>query len=260
MSAFAACLVLAAIAFVLIVWLLWRARTTKAPAAASKPAANAGKWRWINLRDRLRRAYQSVDRALRYVAARKDWRYRSTWLLLMGFPGDGKSSLAASVPVDLRRLPRQGDRSHEDFLRAAVSHSDWLFLEKGMLVDPVGVFGEPDQKKNGQPGDLLWRDMLADFDSLRPDRALDGVVWVVSAARLLRADQAERAALGRYAFARINDLQAAFGFALPVYVVISQCDAVQGFTAFWSAQQDALRTQMAGWSSPTIDDNGLPSE
>lgn len=260
MSVFAACLVLAAIAFVLIVWLLWRARTTKTPAAVAKAAANARTWRWISVRDRLRRIVQSIDRAMRYVVARKDWRYSSSWLLLMGFPGDGKSSIAASVPFDLRRLPRQGDRSHEDFLRKAVPHSDWLFLEKGMLIDPVGVLGEPSPKKKDQPDDSLWRDMLADFDSLRPDRALDGVVWVISAARLLRADQAERAALGRYAFARINDLQAAFGFALPVYVVVSQCDAVQGFTAFWSAQKDELRTQMAGWSSPTIDDNGLPSE
>ncbi|RDS79921.1 hypothetical protein DWU98_15900 [Dyella monticola] len=260
MSAFVACLLLAAVAFVLIVWLLWRARTSKVAAAPAKAATTARAWRWIDVRDRLRRAYQSIDRAVRYVAARKDWRYRSSWLLLMGFQGDGKSSIAASVPADLRRLSRQGDRSHEDFLRKAVPHSDWLFLEKGMLIDPVGVLGDPASKTNGQANDSLWRDMLANFDSLRPDRALDGVVWVISASRLLGADAAGRAALGRYAFARINDLQAAFGFALPVYVVISQCDTVQGFTAFWSAQKSALRSQVAGWSSPTIDDNGLPSE
>jgi len=256
---FAASLIFAAIAFVLVAWLLWRARSTKA-AQGPKPAvvtAPDKPSRWVNLRNALRRSYQLIDRAVRYVLARRDWRYRNSWLLLMGFPSDGKSSIAASIPQDLMRSLQRRDAKNEAYLRASVPNSQWYFLEKGILIDPSCTIGTPTATQNT---DTRWPDMLADIDSLRPDRALDGIVWVISAARLLASSDAECAALGRYAFERINEMQDAFAFALPVYVVVSQCDAVQGFSAFWTVQDKTLRGEIAGWSSPSIDDNGLPSE
>lgn len=255
--AFAILLVLALIVFALLVWLLWRARHPKAASAktASAAGAPAARWRWVDIREAVRRAYQTLDRGVRYILARNDWRYRSSWLLLMGFPGDGKSSIAASIPEELMRMLQRRDAKQEAYLRAAGSDADWFFLEKGILIDPKASIGEPMGKV-----DPRWPALLGDIDSLRPDRALDGIVWVVSAARLLAANDAELAALGRHAFTRLHELQDAFAFALPVYVVISQCDAVQGFNAFWNAQDQGLCTQLAGWSSPSIDDNGLPAE
>ncbi|MDE2154555.1 MAG: hypothetical protein KGJ32_01475 [Xanthomonadaceae bacterium] len=257
-SAFAASLILAAIVFVSIVWLLWRARSIRGASAAMQAgAARIRRWRWVDLRNRLRRGYQAIDRAVRYVMARRDWRYCSSWVLLTGFPGDGKSSIAASVPERLQRASQRRDAKHEAYLRNAARDAQWHFLEKGILLDPACTIGEPSSTGGS---DARWPAMLADIDSLRPDRALDGIVWVISAARLLEAGEAQCAELGRHAFARINELQETFAFALPVYVVVSQCDAVQGFSAFWMAQDPDLRGEMAGWSSPSIDDNGLPSE
>ena len=246
---------LAAVAFALIAWLMWRARSK---AIAVRPAANReGQGRWVRFRDALRRRYAVIERALRYLWARRDWRYKSSWLLLMGFPGDGKSSLAASVPDSLQRASRLREAKQEAYLSAAVPNSQWHFLEKGILIDPDGVLGEPSAT---DATDSRWSEMLADIDSLRPDRALDGIVWVVSAERLCAASADQRAALGRYAYARIHELQDAFAYALPVYVVFSHCDTIPGFDSFWKAQDTRLRSQIVGWSSPTLDDNGLPAE
>jgi type VI secretion system protein ImpL len=252
---FLALALLAAVAFVLIAWLMWRARSK---AVAARPPRNReGQGRWVRFRDALRRRYAVVERALRYLWARRDWRYKSSWLLLMGFPGDGKSSLAASVPESLQRMSRMRETSQEAYLNAAVPHSQWHFLEKGILIDPDGVVGEPGA---ADATGARWREMLADIDSLRPDRALDGILWVVSAERLCAATPEQRAALGRYAYARIHELQEAFAYALPVYVVFSHCDTIPGFDSFWEAQDPRLRSQIVGWSSPTIDDNGLPAD
>ena len=44
--------------------------------------------------------------------------------------------------------------------------------------------------------------------------------------------------------------QDAFGFSLPVYVIITQSDAVPGFAAFADALPDGLQQNMIGWSNP----------
>jgi type VI secretion system protein ImpL len=248
------------IAFVLIVWLLWRARSTAVaapPKAAASGATAKRRWRWIDFRRAVVGFYQTLERAIRYVLARRDWRYRSSWLLLLGFPGDGKSSLAASISESLLRAPQRRDVKQEAFLVAAAPETQWHFLEKGILLDPSQVLGEPSA---GAAVGQRWLSLLSNIDSLRPDRALDGVVWVISAARLLQANDAERVAMARYAYARVGDIQDAYAFALPIYVVVSQCDFVQGFSAFWKAQDPKLLHEMVGWSSPSIDDNGTPSE
>ena len=254
MTVFIASLVLAAVALVLIVRLMWRARRA-APAAA--PKSSPGRGRWVRLRDDLRRRYAVLERAVRYVLARRDWRYRSSWLLLIGLPGDGKSSLAASIPENLLRGARRKDARHEAYLSGAVAHTQWHFLEQGVLIDPDHTLFDA----VGEAGaDARWRTMLSDIESLRPDRAVDGLLWTVSAARLLATDEAGLHAMARQILQRINDVQEQFAYALPVYVVVTKCDAVQGFKPFWAAQDGSLRREMVGWSSPTIDDNGLPGE
>jgi type VI secretion system protein ImpL len=252
---FIALIVFAAIVFVLLAWLMWRARSK--PAAVRPPANSPGQSLWVRFRDRVRRCYAVVERAVRYLVARRDWRYNSSWLLLMGFPGDGKSSIVASLPETMQRASQRRDASQEAYLNSAAPNTHWKFLEKGILIDPDGVLGEP---ATGSTPGARWSELLADIDSLRPDRALDGVVWVISAERLKNASETERQALGRYAYARVHELQDAFAFAVPVYVVVSHCDTLQGFDAFWKAQPKGLQTQIVGWSSPTIEDNGLPSE
>lgn len=247
---FLASLLLGAVALLLIVLLMWRARRAARSAGASKAPPRR---HWVDLRDDLRRRYAVVERGLRYLLARRDWRYRSSWILLLGLPGAGKSSLAASVPEGLLRRPQRRDLRHEAYLRGATTHARWQFLEQGVLIDPDGGSDEPVTARR-------WRDLLRDLDSLRPDRAVDGLLWTVSAARLLAADAAELQAMAHGVLARINDAQEQFAYALPVYVVITQTDAVPGFDAFWQAQDAQLRAEMAGWSSPTIDDNGLPAE
>ncbi|WP_346950068.1 type VI secretion system protein [Dyella sp.] len=256
--------VLAALAFLLIAWLMWRARSKT---IATRPAQNRdGQSGWVRFRDGARRRYAVIERALRYLWARRDWRYKSSWVLLMGFPGDGKSSLAASLPKDMQRATHQREAKQEAYLSQAVPNSQWLFLERGILIDPDSVLGEPLKPAAGIGGSATdtpgarWSEMLADIDSLRPDRALDGIVWVISAERLCQATAEQRAAMGRYAYARIHELQDAFAYALPVYVVFSHCDSIPGFDGFWRTQDARLQRQIVGWSSPTLDDNGLPAD
>ncbi len=253
--AFVVCLVLALVALLLIVVLLWRARRAPAaPAVRGVPRKVAGHGRWVTLRDAARRRYAVVERAVRYLLARRDWRYRSNWLLLLGMAGDGKSSLAASVPDDLLRRPSGADLRNEAWLRASVPRAQWRFLDSGVLLDPDATTAPE------VAGQAHWHDLLGDIESLRPDRAVDGLVWALSADRLLSSDDAALDALAQAMFTRVYSVQERYAYALPVYLVLTRMDAVPGFDAFWAAQDPALRREIVGWSSPTLDDNGTPAE
>lgn len=255
--AFVTCLVLALVALLLIVLLMWRGRRSVAvPAAAASVGTRKPRkpLRWVTLRDAVRRRYAVIERAVRYLLARRDWRYRSNWLLLLGMSGDGKSSLAASVPDDLLRRPGGSDLKNEAWLRAAVPHTQWRFLDRGALIDPDGATSP------GQGDEVRWHGILDDIESLRPDRAVDGLVWALSASRLLAADPAALDAMARTMFSRVYSVQEQYAYALPVYLVVTHVDQVPGFEAFWSAQDPALRRQIVGWSSATLDDDGTPAE
>jgi type VI secretion system protein ImpL len=55
-------------------------------------------------------------------------------------------------------------------------------------------------------------------------------------------------------------VQERFEFALPVYIVVTESDAIDGFAAFWHAQPLARQAEMFGWSAPTQSDNGNPED
>jgi type VI secretion system protein ImpL len=105
-----------------------------------------------------------------------------------------------------------------------------------------------------------WQSLLSSLVDLRPERPIDGVVLTVSARTLLNADSATLTRLAADAYRQLCDVQDTFRFIQPVSVVVTQCDLIDGFTAFWRAQPDAVRQQMFGWSAPVLAHNDTPRE
>jgi type VI secretion system protein ImpL len=245
---------------------IWRARRApKKPAVAGGSGIDTPSAGWLT----------TVFEALDYARTRRAWRYRLPWILVLGERGAGKSSLALSAG----RL----DQPHPDerYVSLHVPGGEWSVMNRGALIDidgevwdagaslavaaaaaspsaaaspiPSGV-GEAKESKSS------WDKLLSALVDLRPERPVDGIVLTVSARTLIRADAAERERIATDAYCRLCDMQDAFRFVLPVAVVVTQCDLVDGFAAFWRAQPEALRQQMFGWSAPVLASNDTPPE
>ncbi len=186
---------------------------------------------------------QRLARMLRRPARR---RYDTPWMLLVGEPGSGKSSLAASVAPALRASTMAWP---ESWLMAATRC--WR-MEQGVLVDPDG--------KVAAAGGRPWRAALRTLAALRPERPVDGVVIVVAAHTLATAAPDALAAAAILVRRQLDSIQDVFGFALPAYVVIAGADKVAGFSAYWQAVADVPRSAMLGWSMPTGPDTGTPAQ
>lgn len=234
------------------VWLIVRARkparipVLKDVVAAGAAPSRGGLWR------RLRDALDAMVAALRYFSSRREWRYAMPWMLVCGERGAGKSSLIASIS-DGRR--RQHLTPQEEAL--AVAGTALGFFDRGVLIDVDGSALPADV---GKSENRKWKDVMRGLVDERPERALDGVVLAISARTLLGGTAADVQRLAEQCQSQLWQLQEHLEFAFPVYVVVTQCDVVDGFEAYWTAQPASRREEIVGWSSPYAVENSFVPE
>lgn len=227
----ASLIVLGALLAALLV--LWLGRRLRKPAIVSAVAADASCGLCARLWERVTRLLDAID----YLATRREWRYRQPWVLVLGEHGAGKSSLLASVSRSWHYRPPP----HADQLQVNGLH--WNYFRHGVLIDTEGALAAADA---GSDEAVRWRKALSALDALRPERPLDGILLCVSARTLRETRQSQRTALAENVNRQIGQLQASIEFMLPVYVVVTQCDSIPGFSAFWESHDVPRRAEPAG--------------
>ncbi|BAI73690.1 hypothetical protein AZL_a01590 (plasmid) [Azospirillum sp. B510] len=188
--------------------------------------------------------------------------------------GPGASGLPATLPIvgtrDLRRLFREGLAAYRETLSRNVYLVPW-YLRTGVVPgDDGGLLTcaeevRPPVESKDRPFGFHWRfydravvididdarvawkgvlDQLARYRVMMP---VDGVILTVPLEEL---DDVRRAtARGTELYARLWEIQRTLGLALPVYVVVTGCDAIPGFPLFVDALPEPMRDGMLGWSS-----------
>lgn len=233
---FALVVVLLLLVLGLAIWAMARARhaakrseTRDGPAPAGLPG------------DGVVQRLADALRALRYLNTGSEWRYKVPWILMLGERGAGKSSLVASLTTGQRQTLLLRER------RLAFSGTGWAFFDGGVVIDVDGRLPNADAQEGAG---RRWSAVLARIDRYRPERPVDGVVLAVSARSLLAEDPAQARAAAEQCYRQLWTLQKRFEFALPVYLVVTQCDSVPGYRAFWRLQSEQRRRQMVGWANP----------
>ncbi|MFL6646512.1 MAG: type VI secretion system protein, partial [Sulfurifustaceae bacterium] len=232
-------LALGVLAGVAAMWLVVRARKPpRRPVltdVVDTRAQAGGVWR--TLRDRIAQAAH----ALRYLSERREWRYAVPWILVCGEVGSGKTSALASITTGRRvRLTAAEEK-------LPIAGTGWHFHDRGLSID---VDSDASFAADDTAAHRRWRELLRHLVDYRPERALDGLVLTISARTLLTGSAADAQRLATRCHALLWDVQERFEFALPVYVIVTQCDTVPGFGAFWKAQPDQRLREMFGWSNP----------
>lgn len=204
--------------------------------------------------------FARLSLSIDYLRTRREWRYATPWFLMLGGQRAGKSSLLASVgPQYWQPLSRLQQKLN-------VGGATWHAIADGLVLDPEGALPEAAADAAlGLPGQdenlsRRWKKLLDQLDALRPERALDGIVLVLSAATLLRGDAVALQAAAQNARQQLRTIEERFEFALPVYVVVSACDGIDGYAAFWRSQDMRRRGEMVGWSAPTQTTDSPPSQ
>ena len=212
----------------------------------ARPAAGDGTPTGDRLdRPLLRRLRQDVGRAVARTTAltgAADAAYDVPWVLLVGFPGSRVGELATGLAlaggVDDADQPRLAELSVR-------------ICRDGFLLDmPDGLLERADWRSQ-------WRSLLHSLATERPERPLDGVAVALAAADLVgpsRLSTAQLAARGEQLHELFWTLQRLTGFRVPVYLVLTGAESLQGFSAWTRAVPDAAREGLLGWPAPAAGD------
>ena len=243
-----ALLVLALLVFVVVVLLARQAArkadTDDPPPAEAEVEQESAESGGRRLQAVFRLAMHLMDRGTR----RSEYRYRTPWVLLLGEPGSGKSSLlsgarAAGLPAEV--IPENGELDGEPCDAA------WWLFDTGAVLDVRGrLFAAADR---GRDDRARWRRLLLLLQGARPARPADAILLTLPAGDFIGPERLSEGALERKAetlYRQLAELQRQLEIRLPIYLAITQADAIPGFAGFAEALGADRRRQLLGWSSP----------
>lgn len=196
-------------------------------------------------------AAPALGRAFRRAARLLDrnamgGRYTVPLVLTLGTADSRPADLLANTGLDLPFGPPA-----DNGLSLGEGRGFWL-LEGGSVLD---VAGDAVLRADGKTADEReWKAILRRLQRLRPKRPADGLLLTLSCGDLLvarsegrREELAVQAGrLGR----KLAHAQKTLGFRLPVYVLVTGCERLPGFSSFSAALPPRLQGEILGWSSP----------
>lgn len=225
---------------------------------------------------------RSLDQSLSHLLNNMERRrslYQLPWYLVLGEENAGKTSLVtrSNQSFSLSHINRTGARAQpEEKLAYAI---DWWIGDEAVLIDPPGeLLTQPKPLTQEQraeqaqepvaakgkfrpvlPGDThprLWLHLLDWLGRNRSRRALNGVVLVIDVQALLMQRPEARKARANVLRTRVYELTRHLGTRLPVYVVLSKFDLLEGFEEFFSQLSRRGREDLLGFtfSLDAVDD------
>jgi type VI secretion system protein ImpL len=226
-----------------IAYLIWQAHKAAHPTATALDPTQVGAVpeAGLVLPSDLPESFSgALHRLSAQTQASPDFRYALPWILLLGPPGAGKSGLVR-------------DSSLAAVLQESVDLQTgtglaWNFLPGGVLIEVGGWAYGASAKANE-----AWRRLTGLFLNHRPARPLDGVLLAIPASELIgpvALSPADLVARGALLQRRLRELTETVSFQLPLYIVITKCDLVPGFTEFAGELDEPEFEQIFGWSQP----------
>ncbi len=176
-----------------------------------------------SLKSRWRKTIRALKKS--QLKHKGDPLYVLPWYMIIGRPTSGKStslrnSKLLSPGIDLS--------THED---GSTLNLEWWLYEEGILIDTAGRYAVPDMVERDRKE---WDTLLSMLSRHKQKEPLNGLVLAVAADRLINCTEEELLEEGRQVRMTINSLMEKLEIKVPVYLMVTKCDLVEGFSE-WSS-------------------------
>ena len=246
---------LIAIGVVIGFWLLlrlmkrlkaYRASDRLLTAVVAQPQPQAEKARTPAEVVKLRERFEEAVSALKQQRRSGHSLYELPWYVIIGAPGSGKTTALLNSGL---RFPLE-QRVGKGALRGVggTRNCDWWFTDEAVFLDTAGRYTTQDSDATSDS--VGWAEFLALLRKYRARRPLNGLIVTVSVQDLLMLDPASREAHVEAARNRLAELNHELRIQLPVYVMVTKCDLVDGFSEYFEDMSAEGRAQVWGVTFP----------
>src|SRR5687768_3842585 len=172
--------------------------------------------------------------------------YDLPWYVIIGAPGSGKTTALVNSGL---KFPTE-QRSGKAALRGVggTRNCDWWFTDQAVLLDTAGRYTTQDSDASADSA--AWAEFLALLRKYRGRRPINGIILTISAQDLMVQSAAARESHVDAARRRLDELNRELRMQLPVYVMVTKCDLVAGFTEYFDDQAQQGRAQVWGVTFP----------
>ena len=214
--------------------------------AAVVKQSQAGDSRVTAEAQQLRERFEEAVASLKQKRRSGHTLYDLPWYVIIGAPGSGKTT--ALVNSGLKFPVEQ--RSGKAALRGVggTRNCDWWFTDQAVLIDTAGRYTTQDSDATADSA--AWSEFLALLRKYRGRRPINGVILTISAQDLMVQGAAARETHVAAARRRLDELNRELRMRLPVYLMVTKCDLVAGFTEYFDDQPLQGRAQIWGVTFP----------
>lgn len=172
--------------------------------------------------------------------------YELPWYIIVGPPGAGKTTILVNSGLNFPLAQKFG----KEALRGVggTRNCDWWFTDEAILLDTAGRFTTQDS--NARADAAGWKAFLELLRKFRGRQPINGVLVAISASDLLGLDEREREAQATAIRERLDELGRNLKIDAPVYLLVTKCDLVAGFTEFFDELGEQDRGQVWGITFP----------
>jgi type VI secretion system protein ImpL len=174
--------------------------------------------------------------------------YALPWYLLLGSSQAGKTTLLRSVAHDFSPFAHASST-----VDGPTQSCDWWFFNTAIILDTAGGYAFPTAQEHQSAQWYRLLQLLRHYRELQP---INGMIIAIAADALatkstdeLRADAAELRK-------RLDEAIRELGVEFPVYLLLTRCDLLEGFTEFCGRLPEATLQQVFGY----VKDSTRPSE
>jgi type VI secretion system protein ImpL len=216
----------------------------QAEAGGSRAAARgAGDGDSQALRKRFEEATEALKKSRRGGAASL---YELPWYIIIGPPGAGKTTILVNSGLNFPLAKSFG----REALRGVggTRNCDWWFTDEAILLDTAGRYTTQDS--SSQADAAGWTSFLQLLRKYRRRQPINGVIMAISAVDLLTLADKDRELHVTAIRERLAELVQELKINPPVYVLITKCDLIAGFSEFFDDMGQEGRAQVWGTTFP----------
>ena len=201
--------------------------------ADARPSAEA---------QQLRERFEEAVAALKQKRRSGHTLYELPWYVIIGAPGSGKTTALVNSGLKFPIEQRSGKAARRGV--GGTRNCDWWFTDDAVLIDTAGRYTTQDSDASADSA--AWSEFLALLRKYRGRRPINGVILTISAQDLMVQSASARETHVAAARRRLDELNRELRMRLPVYLMVTKCDLVAGFTEYFDDQAQQERAQIWG--------------